>query len=225
MGQARIAQETAARTRHLNIWVGADEALSHSVPGRKRPTRRCRSTTRRARNVISNWTWPAAPTLQPWRSCSRAGMPIQGAHLRCVCPMAAVTEARNASYPGWAAPGHLMVTPGNETDFDEIESDVRQLCSRFNVVSAGYDPWQSAQMSQRLRAEGAPMHEFRATTQNFSPAINELDAAMLSGRPRHDGNPVLTWCIGNVVGKQDRRGNCIQPSPGRTRRSIRPSRS
>ena len=25
---------------------------------------------------------------------------------------------------------------GNETDFGEIESDVRQLCSRFNVVSA-----------------------------------------------------------------------------------------
>jgi hypothetical protein len=30
-------------------------------------------------------------------------------------------------------------------------------------------------MSQRLRAEGVPMHEFRATTQNFSPAIIELD--------------------------------------------------
>jgi phage terminase large subunit-like protein len=71
-----------------------------------------------------------------------------------------------------------VVTPGDETDFDEIETDVRQLCSRFTGVSAGYDPWQSAQMSQRLRAEGVPMHESRATTQNFSPAIIELDAAM-----------------------------------------------
>src|SRR6476620_12388545 len=94
--------------------------------------------------------------------------------------------------PGWAGSGHLVVTPGNETDFDEIESDVRQLCSRFQVVSIGYDPWQSAQMSQRLRTEGVPMHEFRATTQNFSPAIIELDAAMRAGRLRHDGNPVLS---------------------------------
>jgi hypothetical protein len=46
--------------------------------------------------------------------------------------------------PG-AAAGHLVVSSGNVTDFDGIESDVRQLCSRFNVVSAGYDPWQSAQ--------------------------------------------------------------------------------
>ena len=49
--------------------------------------------------------------------------------------------------------------------------------------------------------------EFRATTQNFSPAILELDAAMRAGRLRHDGDPVLAWCIGNVVGQEDRRGN------------------
>jgi len=60
-------------------------------------------------------------------------------------------------------------------------------------------------MSQRLRAEGVPMHEFRATNQNFSPAIIEHDAAMRSAQLRHDGNPVLTWCIGNVVGKADDR--------------------
>ena len=23
---------------------------------------------------------------------------------------------------------------------------------------------------------------------------------------RHDGNPVLAWCVGNVVGRRDRRG-------------------
>jgi len=60
------------------------------------------------------------------------------------------------------------------------------------------------------------MHEFRATTQNFSPAIIELDAAMRSGRLRHDGHPVLAWCLGNA----DHRGNLYRPS----RRSTRPSR-
>jgi phage terminase large subunit-like protein len=51
------------------------------------------------------------------------------------------------------------------------------------------------------------MLESRATTQNSSPANLELDAAMRSGRLAHDGNPVLAWCIGNVVGREDRRGN------------------
>lgn len=38
---------------------------------------------------------------------------------RCYLNEAAV-EARNPSYPGWAAAGHLV-----ETAFDEIEADVR----------------------------------------------------------------------------------------------------
>ena len=63
------------------------------------------------------------------------------------------------------------------------------------------------------------MLEFRATTQNFSPAIPELDAAMRSGRLRHDGDPVLEWCVGNVVGRPDRRGN-LYPAKQRPEQKI-----
>lgn len=55
--------------------------------------------------------------------------------------------------------------------------------------------------------------------QHFSPAIIELDAAMRSGRLRHDGNPVLTWCLGNVVGKADRRDN-LYPTEQRPEQKI-----
>ncbi len=74
-------------------------------------------------------------------------------------------------------------------------------------------------MAQRLRAEGVNMLEFRATTQNFSPAIIELDAAMRAGRLRHDGDPVLEWCVGNVVGRPDRRGN-LYPAKQRPEQKI-----
>jgi phage terminase large subunit-like protein len=63
------------------------------------------------------------------------------------------------------------------------------------------------------------MLEFRTTTQNFSPAILELDAAMRAGRLRHDDNPVLEWCLGNVVGKADRRGN-LYPTKQRPEQKI-----
>jgi phage terminase large subunit-like protein len=63
------------------------------------------------------------------------------------------------------------------------------------------------------------MVEFRATMANFSPAITELDAAMRSGRLQQDGNPVLEWCIGNVVGKPDRRGN-FYPTKARPEQKI-----
>ncbi|MBJ5113090.1 hypothetical protein JGF65_23920, partial [Salmonella enterica subsp. enterica serovar Corvallis] len=36
---------------------------------------------------------------------------------------------------------------------------------------------------------------------NMSDPMKELEAAIESGRFHHDGNPIMTWCIGNVVGK------------------------
>ena len=74
-------------------------------------------------------------------------------------------------------------------------------------------------MARRLRAEGLAAFEFRATTQNFGPAILELDAAMRAGRLWHDGNPVLEWCLANVVGRADRRGN-LYPAKARPERKI-----
>ena len=72
-----------------------------------------------------------------------------------------------------------MITPGNETDFDAIESDMLELCRRFNVLSVGYDPWQSTQMAQRLRAERCADGRVPGEHAELQPEpIKELDAAM-----------------------------------------------
>ncbi len=42
---------------------------------------------------------------------------------------------------------------------------------------------------------------------------------MRSGRLRYDANPVLEWCLGNVVGKADRRGN-LYPTKQRPDQKI-----
>ena len=78
-------------------------------------------------------------------------------------------------------------------------------------------------MSQRLRAEDVPIFDFRTTTQDLSPAINELDAAMRSGRLRQNGDPVLEWSVGN--GPRDRRGNLYPAKQRPERRSTPRSRS
>ena len=36
---------------------------------------------------------------------------------------------------------------------------------------------------------------------------------MRSGRLRHAGDPVVGWCVGNVVGRPDRRGNLYPTKP------------
>lgn len=61
--------------------------------------------------------------------------------------------------------------------------------------------------------------KYSANTRNFSEPSEELDAAMRAGRIRHDGNPVLDWCVGNVVGRYDARGN-VYPRKQRPERKI-----
>lgn len=225
MRQARNnpAQEAAAKTRHLNIWVGADEALFSmrswrdcAVPGLTLDgfeRRECHI----AIDLASKTDLAALVILFP--EDQEDGRREYAAFAKCYLNEAAVMEARNPSYPGWAAEGYLTVTPGNETDFSAIEGDLLDLCRRFQVQSAAFDPWCATQLAQRMQAEGVPMVEFRATTQNFSEPTKELDAAMRAGRIQHDGNPVLEWCIGNVVGRYDARAN-VYPRKTRPEQKI-----
>lgn len=219
MRQARNnpAQEAAARTRHLNVWVGADEALfsmrAWNACGDASLTldafegRRCHL----ALDLASKTDLAALAIVFP--DHDKDGKSLYSCFARCYINEAAVLEARNASYPGWANEGELVITPGDETDYSVIEADILDLCQRFRVESLAYDPWGSTQMAQRLSEQRVPCVEFRATTQNFSEPTKELDAAMRACRIRHDGSGPLTWCVGNVVGHYDARDNVYPRKP------------
>jgi phage terminase large subunit-like protein len=112
-----------------------------------------------------------------------------------------------------------VVTPGNETDMAAIEADIREMARRFDVRSVAFDPWGATQMRQALAADGLPVIDFHMRTSNLSEPTKELAAAMASGRLKHDGNPVLEWCIGNVVGHYDARAN-VFPRKSRPEQKI-----
>jgi phage terminase large subunit-like protein len=145
MHQARNnpAQEAPARSRHLNVWVSADEALFSM-----RCWRECANlnlslddfegqTCHLAIDLASRTDLAALAIIYP-REDPETGKTHYTAFAHCYVNDAAVMEARNPSYPGWASDGYLIVTPGNETDFGAIESDILDLCKRFDVQSVAY---------------------------------------------------------------------------------------
>jgi phage terminase large subunit-like protein len=74
-------------------------------------------------------------------------------------------------------------------------------------------------MRQSLAADGLLVVEFPMRTGNLSEPTKELGAAIQAGRIRHDGNPVLEWCSGNVVGHYDPRGS-VYPRKARPDQKI-----
>lgn len=122
-------------------------------------------------------------------------------------PQAAIEDGRNSQYPGWAEQNMLHVVPGDVTDFAVVEEKVKEDAKVFKILQAGFDPWQASYLMQRLSLEKLPVLEYRQTVQNMSLPMKELEALVLQRRIHHNGDPVLTWMISNVVCHMDAKDN------------------
>ena len=134
-------------------------------------------------------------------------------------PERAVEMASNSQYDGWRREGWLTVTDGEVTDYDVIEEGIREDCTRFQVRDCAFDPFQATQLSGHLLADRVPMVEVRPTVLNFSEPMKQLEALVLSGKLRHNGDPVLTWMVSNVVCHRDAKDN-IYPRKERPENKI-----
>lgn len=122
-------------------------------------------------------------------------------------PELAATDESNSQYAGWVQEGWLKTTPGNITDYDVIEEDIKADVDRYNVIEVPYDPHQATQLSTHLMAEGIEMVEVKPTVLNFSEPMKEFEALVIDGRFHHNGDPVLTWMVGNIVAFRDAKDN------------------
>ncbi len=110
-------------------------------------------------------------------------------------------------YPQWAAEGFIIPTPGNVTDYAAVEAHIRDLCERFAVQEIAFDPAYAQAVMAPLTADGFPTATMRQGWITMAPAVKELERAILAGRFRHGGNPVLRWNFDNIAVETDKAGN------------------
>lgn len=134
-------------------------------------------------------------------------------------PEAAVENARNASYEGWAKDGWVKTTPGEVTDFDVVQESVLDDRDAYALGDVAFDPAQATQLCNNLMKEGVGMVEVRPNVLNFSEPMKELEALVLTGRLHHDGNPAMRWMVSNVVCHRDAKDN-IYPRKQRPENKI-----
>lgn len=122
-------------------------------------------------------------------------------------PEVAIHNGTNAQYSGWATEGLITETQGAVTDFEQIEADLREDLSTFDVRAVAYDPWNATQLATRLANDGAPMVEFRNSVMKLSQPMKTLEALIQGKQITHNGDPILTWMMSNVVAKVDAKDN------------------
>ncbi|THJ30950.1 terminase large subunit [Lampropedia aestuarii] len=101
----------------------------------------------------------------------------------------------------WVNAGLLTPTDGAEVDYREILEEAKEA-NRLNPVQCSpIDPHGATNLSHHLDDEGLMPITITQNYTNMSDPMKELEAAIASGRFHHDGNPIMTWCIANVIGK------------------------
>ncbi|SFD17021.1 terminase large subunit [Salipiger profundus] len=116
-------------------------------------------------------------------------------------------ELHGVDYVSWAEDGYIIPTPGNTVDLRAVEDHIRELCARYAVREVAFDPTYGRAMMASLLEDGMPAVEFRQGWATMAPAVKELERAILGGRFRHGGHPVLRWNFGNIQLHVDPAGN------------------
>jgi phage terminase large subunit-like protein len=133
-------------------------------------------------------------TVRPWFFCPKANLQER-------------QDRTGAPYLDWANKGLITTTEGNVVDFRAVERTIRDLCDRFDVQEIAFDPYLARQVQPQLLEDGLPVVDFRQVPSLMMPALTELERAIVSGRFRHGGHPVLRFCFANAEAERNKHGH------------------
>lgn len=179
--------------KHLRCWIGSDLASKLDL----------------------------SACIRLYRDDSKGERPHYYVLTRTYLPEDRVNEPQNQHYQKWAKQGVLTPTAGASIDYAVLEADAVRDIAQNDVQQLAYDARYADQWSQRVEEiSGVTRVEMPPSPAILSPAMKELEAAVYDGRLHHDGHPVLTWCISNVVTRETGSGNYTMPDKKKTESKI-----
>jgi phage terminase large subunit-like protein len=218
------AKQNIFRCKHLNQWMTAASAWMNMQAWNK-----CADATLTAESLKSLPSWlgsdlasklDLSDTVKLFRE-DIDGRPHYYAFNRSYLPEERVNAPENQHYQRWSKQGHLQATPGSSIDYSVIEADSLSDIATYQVQELAFDARYADQYSQRVSEQsGIPRVETPPSPSILSPAMKELEAAVYDGRFHHDGDPVLTWCLSNVLTRETSVGNYTMPEKERPENKI-----
>ena len=118
-------------------------------------------------------------------------------------------ERDRVPYRHWAAAGLIETTVGRATDRLAIVRQLADIRGRYDVQGIAFDRWRYEDLGKLLSDESIdpPMTEFVPGFKSYAPAVDAFERAVLEGRMRHNGSPLLRWQAGSVVIETEPAGN------------------
>lgn len=209
------------KTKHLNLWVQSRSAYFDIEKWRSAANPNLRIDEFKGK--------PCRIGLDLASTIDIAAMELTFEHSggyarfgRYYLPESTIELPENGHYRGWrdAPERWITQTDGDMIDYVTIRDDILGLRDAgFLIDEVAFDPHQAHMMMAELRDEGFNTIEVRPLVLNFSPAMKQLDGLIRSHKIAHNGDPVFTWMLSNVVAKADAKDN-VYPRKDREQNKI-----
>lgn len=126
-------------------------------------------------------------------------------------------RADRVPYDVWHKQGWLQTSPGPTVDYEFVAAFLWDFCQANDVRKIAFDRWNWRHLKpwlvkagfteDQLADEGALFEPMGQGFQSMSPALRDLESAILNKRIAHGGHPVLTMCAANATVQADPAGN------------------
>ena len=117
-------------------------------------------------------------------------------------------------YDVWRADGYLEATPGRSIEYEWVAHYLRDLFERCDIRKIAFDRWNWRHFKPWLLKAGFSEEylekhfvEFGQGFQSMSPALRDLESALLNQKVAHGKHPVLSMCAANAVVQTDPASN------------------
>jgi phage terminase large subunit-like protein len=200
------------KTKHLNVWVNAATAWMNMDAWGK-----CKDSSLDIGDFMKETCFEGVDLAAKVDLASRmkvfkrliSGKVHYYAFGRHYVPLDRAMDGQHPHYEKWVHEGSLVGVEGVEIQLPLIQREIEADYLKFKYACIAFDPWSALQMQQELETicRGDVILTIDQTTKNLSDAMKEVEAAVLSGRFHHDGDPVLSWAMSNVIAKEDANEN------------------
>lgn len=120
-------------------------------------------------------------------------------------------------YDVWKEQGFLRTTPGRTVEYEYVAQTLYDDCQNMDVRKIAFDRWNWRHLKpwllkagfseDHLEGDAAIFEPMGQGFQSMSPALRDLECAILDARLAHGNHPVLTMCAANAVVTPDPAGN------------------
>jgi len=113
-------------------------------------------------------------------------------------------------YLTWANQGYVVLTDGNETDYERVRADIMAIAKHYRIMQLAVDrKFQGAETAQWLGKQGIKIIEFPQSTAAFTAPTREYLRLINAGLLKNGGDPVLKWNASNLMLYEDKNDGCM----------------